>query len=194
MAWYAQNSGETALSVWDSAVTGMLGGIEFGGALATAIATQGANTSISNMAGGLRAMSQNLFSIAKTSKKIEVEKARGASVSGSSGTMTYTHATETVGCYIEQIQIREDVAKIIDSFLTLYGYVCNKVKVPNRNARPFFTYTKTSGCQIHGSMPQDDAIAIEGIFDSGVRFWNNPELIGQYSELDNRPEPRTQEV
>ena len=82
--------------------------------------------------------------------------------------------------------ITKEYATIIDDYFTMYGYACKKVKVPNRDSRPEWNYVKTIGCKIRGSMPSDDAVAIESIYDNGIRFWKNPGHIGNYT-FDNSP-------
>lgn len=152
-----------------------------------AVATGG--TSVTHAGGALIAGIENR-SIAIYNLKANAlrNQFRTGEVKNVNNNSQFTSALEDDSFICEVMQILPHQAKMIDSYFTMYGYTCAKVKVPNRNARPFFTYTKTVGCQIHGSIPQDDTTMIESIFDNGVRFWNNPELIGQYSELDNKPD------
>ena len=75
---------------------------------------------------------------------------------------------------------------MIDNYFDMYGYAIKQHGVPNMNARPNWTYVKTVGCVVHGSIPADDARAIEEMFDSGVRFWKNHTNIGKYN-LANSP-------
>lgn len=88
--------------------------------------------------------------------------------------------------------ITPEFATIIDDYFTMYGYATNKVKIPNRTARPEWNYIKTVGCKIQGinagsgGLPADDAEKIEQIYNSGVRFWTNPAHIGDYS-YNNAP-------
>lgn len=82
--------------------------------------------------------------------------------------------------------ITPNYAKMIDDFFTLFGYAVKQVGTPNMNARPNWTYVKTIGCSVGGSIPADDAKDIEKIFDNGIRFWKNHNNIGNYS-LNNAP-------
>ena len=77
-------------------------------------------------------------------------------------------------------------AKMIDDYFTRFGYAIKKTQIPNRNARPHWTYVKTIGCVIEGSCPADVEATICSIYDNGITFWNNPDEIGDYS-LDNSP-------
>lgn len=75
-------------------------------------------------------------------------------------------------------------ARSIDDYFTKYGYTVNRVKVPNRNARPYFTYTKTNRCIIKGDIPYEHEQKICSIYDNGVTFWKNASDVGNYS-LEN---------
>ena len=81
--------------------------------------------------------------------------------------------------------IKAQYAKIVDDYFERYGYACRKNKVPNRNVRPHWCFTKTLGCTIAGSVPADDMKKICGIYDRGITFWKNGNEVGDYS-LDNR--------
>lgn len=81
--------------------------------------------------------------------------------------------------------IKEEYAKIIDAYFDMYGYKVNMVGVPNRNARPCYTFIKTVGCAVDGLLPADDAKAIQSIFDKGIRFWKTSATFGVYSPLVN---------
>lgn len=78
--------------------------------------------------------------------------------------------------------ITAEYAKVIDEFFTMYGYRVNRVKTPAMYNRTRFTYVKTSGCNVHGTMPASDARVIEEMFDRGTRFWvSTVQTIGDYS-------------
>lgn len=80
--------------------------------------------------------------------------------------------------------IRPEYVSIIDDYFNMFGYATHRVKAPNRNVRPHWTYTKTAGCVAHGSVPCDDMDAICRIYNTGITFWKNGNEIGDYS-LDN---------
>lgn len=80
--------------------------------------------------------------------------------------------------------LRKDVAQQIDDYFTVYGYKVDTLKVPTVRNRPHWTYIKTKGCNIKGSMPADDIATIEDIVDNGITFWRNINEVGNYS-LDN---------
>ena len=83
------------------------------------------------------------------------------------------------------MSIKGQYAKIIDDYFDRFGYACKRNKVPNRNVRPHWCFTKTLGCTIAGSVPADDMKKICGIYDRGITFWKNGNEVGDYS-LDNR--------
>lgn len=82
--------------------------------------------------------------------------------------------------------IRSEFARIIDDYFNMFGYATHRCKVPNTHARPHWTYTKTVGCCIVGSVPAEDMRKICDIYNTGITFWMNGSEVGNYS-LDNRP-------
>ena len=77
--------------------------------------------------------------------------------------------------------IRREYAEIIDQYFDMYGYATNRVKKPNTHVRTHWTYTKTVGCCIVGSIPMESAAKICSIYDHGIRFWTDADKIGKYS-------------
>lgn len=82
--------------------------------------------------------------------------------------------------------ITKNYAMMIDSYFDMFGYAVKQHGTPNMNARPHWTYCKTTGCDVTGNLPAQDKREIEAIFDNGVRFWHNLLEMGNYS-LDNSP-------
>lgn len=81
--------------------------------------------------------------------------------------------------------IRPEYIDIIDGIFNMTGYATKKVKIPNRNVRPHWTFTRTIGCHIKGGLPQDDVKKICSIYDKGITFWKHGDELGNY-DLDNR--------
>lgn len=85
-----------------------------------------------------------------------------------------------------QCSVNPQNALIIDDFFNCYGYATHRVKVPNRNVRPHWTYVKTIDINLESNAPADDTRKIASIYDNGITFWKNPSEVGNYS-LDNSP-------
>ena len=81
---------------------------------------------------------------------------------------------------IKSRQIRIEKAKEIDEFLSKYGYAQNKVGTPNTNARLNWTYVKTRGCIVLGSIPSQAREAIAKAFDNGITWWKDGAKVGNY--------------
>ena len=97
---------------------------------------------------------------------------------------TLLAATKQLDFVFMKKHIRPEYVSIIDDFFTMYGYAIHRTKVPNRHVRKNWTYTKTIGCVIHGSVPCDDMDKICSIYNNGITFWANGANVGDYS-LDN---------
>lgn len=115
----------------------------------------------------------------KADIEIQPPQAKGvhsSSVSVANGFHTFAIKWKSIG--IEQ-------AAVIDDFFSMYGYKIHRVKVPNRNVRENWTYTKTIGCHITGNFCNEDLVKIESIYNNGITFWNNGDSIGNYNLSNN---------
>ena len=75
----------------------------------------------------------------------------------------------------------------LDDYFTRFGYLVNRVKVPNRNNRAHWNYVKCAESHVQGNMPYSYRRQIEGMLNSGVTFWNEGTTIGDYSnKIGNR--------
>ena len=168
--WLAQNKASIAVNTVTSVANAVVGGVA-AGMTGNAVGVAGA------VVGGVTSVANQLASVYQHS--IIPDKMVGSAnaadimaVSGMSGFYTFCKA------------IKPEYAKIIDNFFTMYGYKVNTVKVPNRNVRPYWTYTKTHRCVVKGSVPCDDMKKIATIYDNGITFWKSGSNIGNYN-LDN---------
>lgn len=88
-----------------------------------------------------------------------------------------------INCFhFYKMSIKEEYARIIDSYFSMYGYKVNDVKLPNITGRINWNYVKTIGCNIIGNIPQEDMQKIKNIFDKGITFWHNPNTFLDYSQ------------
>ena len=105
-----------------------------------------------------------------------------------SGIMAGTNRYQFV---FQQLQVKPEYAKAIDTYFDMFGYKMNRVMAVNRSARPLWNYTKTAGCSVHNrhlDTPNDGADStvlktIENIYDNGITFWKNVAglNVGDYS-------------
>lgn len=78
--------------------------------------------------------------------------------------------------------IKAQFAEKIDRFFDMYGYLTNKLKLPNLNNRPSWNYIKTIGANILANIPQLDLQEIKNMFDNGVTLWHNTSTFLDYSQ------------
>lgn len=84
-----------------------------------------------------------------------------------------------------KMSIKQEYAKIIDDFFSMYGYKVNEVKIPNITGRQNWNYVKTIDCNLLGDIPQEDMQKLKDIFNTGVTFWHNPNTFLDYSQSNN---------
>lgn len=110
----------------------------------------------------------------------------GDTLVGEVNTGTMACSMQRQRFYKGRMSVSHQYAKIIDDFFTMYGYNIKCIGVPGRAVRPHWTYVKTVGVNIVGSVPSDDLNKICRIYDHGITWWKNGTEIGNYS-LSNAP-------
>ena len=70
--------------------------------------------------------------------------------------------------------IKREYAKIIDDFLTLFGYKVNSLKVPNIFGRRYFNYVKTGEANINSEdVPEKYLNEYKQMLNNGITFWHD---------------------
>lgn len=188
-AWYAQNKTRTALQVVsDIAGVGQgAGAVIAGSQIMTprtkVLSTKGAKM----MAGGYDEVGKSgVKGIGGTLAEL-ADKSRlkyHPRVGSNDGSSEVTNGIKDFNGL--QVSVNPQNAQIIDDFFNCYGYATHRVKVPNRNVRPHWTYVKTIDINLESNAPSDDTSKIASIYDNGITFWRHPSEVGNYS-LDNSP-------
>lgn len=115
---------------------------------------------------------------------IEVDKAKKlpdqAKGNLNMGDFNFSFGKEEPSFY--KMTIRNEYARIVDDYFTMYGYKVNRLKVPATHSRSNWNFVKTIGCNLIGDLPQDDLEEIKSIFDNGVTLWHNPNTFLDYSQ------------
>ena len=84
--------------------------------------------------------------------------------------------------HFEVRSIKKEMAQIIDSYFSMYGYKTNAVKIPNITGRTNWNYVKTINCNIEGNIPQMDLQKIKEMFNKGVTLWHNSTTFLDYTQ------------
>lgn len=103
---------------------------------------------------------------------------------GSQGTNTMA-AIKAKDFYFYQHHIREDYAAVIDDYFDRFGYLTNRLKIPNITGRPNYNYVRCDAPDIRGNIPLGDINIIKNCFERGITFWHS-DNVGNYA-LKNIP-------
>lgn len=104
----------------------------------------------------------------------------------SRGGLNSTTSLVNIGSYtvgFRKYTCRAEIAKQIDDFYSIYGYLVLENKVPNITGRPAWNYIKTNGASVVGPVPSTVLASINALFDRGITFWHTND-VGNYA-LDN---------
>lgn len=158
----------TGLQAISSGVFGLANNILAGNILNTG---ETAINSASNIAGAI---------IQKKQHELMSNAVRGDLNNGDIVTATNNN------CYkFYRMSVRQEYAKIIDNYFSMYGYSINEVKLPNITGRTNWNYVKTIGANIEGNIPENDINELKSIFNNGVTLWHIPSKYLDYSQSNN---------
>ena len=123
-----------------------------------------------------------ILGIANSVREIQLADKIPPQVSGNlnCGDVTTSAKENTFHFYF--MSIRQEYAKIIDDYFSMFGYKINRVKNPNITGRRNWNYVKTINCNFTGDIPQNDMQIIKQIFNDGITLWHNPSTFLDYSQ------------
>lgn len=170
--WLAQNQGQQ-IAAYTTAVASIVGGAITGAAVPGA----GALAGVGMAASGLHQIGSLLA--AQHDREVQPPQSKG-SFSSSVGVAAEHHNFTVAAKTID-----EQHARILDDYFDMYGYKCEQIKVPAKNHRPAYWYTKTVGAHVVGGANAAERAKIGSIYDAGITFWRDGSQIGNYS-LDNK--------
>lgn len=159
----------------------------------------GTATNIATIVGGLGLMSlspatgvagagavySGAMGIAQTLAQIKQYEMTPNTAKGNVNAGDINACSNTNTFYFYKMSIKQEYAKIIDNFFSMYGYKVNDVKIPNITGRQNWNYVKTLACNIFGDIPQKDLQELKDIFNNGVTFWHNSNTFCDYSQTNN---------
>lgn len=186
-AFLAQNRNQLPLQYEQAYVKG---GLNLIGGLVTAAAGIAGGGSVASglVSGALNAansITDMHYTVANLDAKQADIKTAGDSFHGTYNASAIMNAMQKNCFSYGNMHVTAEYAKIIDDYFSLYGYATNEVKVPNRDVRQTWCYTKTVGCNLVGDMPAPELALIRSIYDAGIRFWKNGTRIGSYDQTNN---------
>ena len=168
--WLTQNSVNLALNMVSGA------GQIVGGA-GVAIATGGAGIAV-----GASSMVSGAATIANTLAQVYEHSLVPPQAEGNlnNGDINYSMGINKIMFY--KMTIKEEYARIVDQYFSMYGYKINQVALPHITGRSNWNYVKTINANIEGNIPEEDLNEIKAIFNSGVTLWHNASTYLDYSQ------------
>lgn len=168
--WISQNAVNLGLSTAASAA-GIIAGA---GLLATGA---GAGVGVASIGAGVSGIASTIAEGYK--KSLEPDTAKGG---GNQGDLNFS---AKLGFTPYCRSIKDEYAKIIDDYFTMFGYKVNSLKVPEIHSRRNWNYIKTIDCNFSGDIPGDDLVKLREMFNNGLTLWHDPKTFLDYSQSNN---------
>ena len=139
---------------------------------------------ISGMQGNALGVGMSVMNLGRLQSSYSVEKNNAMQASnpthmGASSAKTIAGLKQVIGY---QQCVNSNDARRIDDYFTEFGYAVGKIATPNlTNGRKNQHYIKTVGCLAVGGCPSEYLRQIENIFNSGITFWKDGTVVGNYN-------------
>lgn len=167
--WLTQNGVNNAIGIGLGATAAVIG-------VAGAAFTGGASLAIAGaVVGGLSTIASSVGS--RYQHSLAPDQAMGNTNAGD-----FNFAYGWLELEFKRMSIKNEYAKIIDNFFSMFGYKVNVTKVPNINTRSNWNYVKTIGANLHGYIPTEDLNELKGMFDNGITLWHHPTTFLDYTQ------------
>lgn len=162
------------------AVSGAVSGAASGAVVGSAAGPVG--TVAGAIGGGISGAAGGVLNIASTIGEKYQHSLQPPQAEGNlnSGDVSFANGDLTFTAY--QMSIKAEYARIIDNYFSMFGYKVNRVKVPNKNHRRDYWYTKTIDANIDGDIPQQDLQIIKNAYNNGITFWKDINSMGNYTD------------
>lgn len=166
--WLTQNGVNIGLNVLSS-------GLQVASGIGMMATGAGALAGAGNIASGA-------LSIANTLGSVYQHSLIPDNVSGNVNCGDVNFTLGLTNLEFKRMSIKNEYAKIIDDYFSMFGYKVNSLKVPNIYGRKNWNFVKTIDCNFDGNFPDSDLQEIKNMFNSGITLWHSPDTMYDYSQ------------
>lgn len=182
-AWIANNGNAWNLSMSRTQTNAVLSGISQTMGLAGNVISGNVGGALSSTVGLASTAINAQYDIADLNNQKAVAQNQPDHVKGQQQT-DIDMVNNAKGFWFKTMSMRAENAQVADDFLSMYGYACNRVKVPNLKGRKYWNYVQTVDADFTGQFVQEYANEMSAAFNKGVRFWHTRKYFKDYS-VDN---------
>lgn len=151
--------------------------------ISTGFISSGLSTIGSAMTGNASGAVSGMLGIANNLSQIYQHSLVSETGQGNINSGDLTYSSKKMNYTLYKMSVKEEMAKVIDQYLSRFGYKVNEVKTPNLNSRTKFNFIKVGGLDelISGNIPAVDLEEINSIFRKGVTIFHSYNDLGNYT-------------
>lgn len=174
--WLTQNS----INVLGQTITS--DDMNLAGSGLSALGSTITNLAVGNIAGAGMSVASGFSGIASAVMQQKQHNMIPPTVNGQLNSADVNVASGNNTFHFYKMSVKDETARIIDNYFSMFGYKINRVKVPNITGRTNWNYVKTINCNFDGNIPQTDLEIIREMFNNGTTLWHNTSTIYDYSQ------------
>lgn len=155
--------------------------------ITTGFIGSGLQTLGSAFTGNVMGATSGMLSIANQVGEIYKHSLVSETGQGNINSGDLTFSSKKMNFTIYQMSVKQEMASVIDNYLSRFGYRVNSVKTPNLHSRTKFNFIKVGGMDelIHGNIPATDLEEINSIFRKGVTIFHDYTTFGNYTQTNS---------
>lgn len=137
-----------------------------------------------NIGGATERYTNNYLSVLQRDKEVETHAKVPPQAQGNLNSGDIATASDENGLNVYTMTIKQEFAKIIDDYFSMFGYKVNRIQKLKVTGRPSWNYVKTLNCNIAGSIPENDLNRLKQMFDTGGTFWHSVSTMYDYTKTN----------
>lgn len=148
-------------------------------------AISGSAQTASGNASGISSILSGFFGIFNKMNEVEYHSKMPPQHVGNAdtGDVNFVRGITTFTAY--GMSIKQEYAKCIDDFMSMYGYKVNRLATPNIHKRSNWDYIKCIDVNLEGNIPEKDLDKIRMLFNNGCTFWHTTSNYLDYSQTNS---------
>lgn len=152
--WLTQNGVNLSLQTVGSVIA-------IGAGIALTATGVGAEAGVPTVMAGIGSIAGGVSSAANTMASVYEHSLTPPQAMGNSNAGDVCYSANKMDIPYYKMTIRNEYAKILDNYLSMFGYKVNTIKVPNVTGRRNWNYVRTIGANIEAEIPQEDLQSIK---------------------------------
>lgn len=134
---------------------------------------------------GLGMIGAGILGVANSMAQVYQHEFDPTSARGNTNASGLNVTIERNGFYFYKMSIKQEYARMIDDYFSMYGYKVNRLGTPHIHVRSKWDYLKTINGNLEGNIPEVDMKKLIMMINNGCTFWHDTSHFLDYSQTNS---------